>query len=510
MIYTWHGHARIVIRYLFAALSLVTGAACTLVGGEYRPATLPAPAVWHAPLQAHGGDPVSLAQWWTRFDDPALVALIGAAQRESATVALAAARISQARAAALTADLADSPAMEGVASANRAAFSFGGPAQRRTLIQVGPQASWEIDLFGGIQRGREAAAAAWQSSQAAWHDARVSVAAEVAHDYLALRYCEALLALAREELQTHRETVRIMERALQVGLLSGAAVLSAKAVAAQAADIEQQRRAQCESAIKVLVALTGMEEPALRELAAPARGALPRPVHFVVDAVPARAIAQRPDIAAAERDLAAASARIGVAQAARYPSLSLTGNILPSLASLNGSALASVVTWALGPALTLPLADGGRRAANIEAARVQFTALDTVLRAKVRQAVREVEEALVRLDAARGRERESQAAHEALSSALQSTRARVKTGLGSQLDLLEAQRNTLAVHAGVIQARHEQAVAWVALYRAVGGGWDGDLAVPVNAGGGSNSSVSSAGITQQAPNANNATRVQSP
>jgi outer membrane protein, multidrug efflux system len=175
-----------------------------------------------------------------------------------------------------------------------------------------------------------------------------------------------------------------------------------------------------------------------------------------------------------------------VAEAARYPSLSLTGNILPSLTSLNGSPLATVLTWAFGPALTLPLADGGRRTANIEAAKVQFTALDSVLRARVRQAVREVEEALVRVDAARLRESESAAAHEALSSALQSTQARVKTGLGSQLELLEAQRNTLAVHAGVIQARQELAGAWVALYRAVGGGWDGELALPINASSGTN------------------------
>jgi outer membrane protein, multidrug efflux system len=282
------------IQYRIPALMLAAAAllpGCRTVGVDYQPQPIPAPAAWHAPLQAHGGDAAALTQWWTRFDDPALVALIGAAQRESATVAQAAARIAQARAAALTADLSDSPAMEGVVSADRAAFSFGGPAQRRTLIQIGPRASWEIDLFGGLQRSREAGSAALQSSQAAWHDARVSVAAEAAQDYLALRHCEAHLALARDELQAHRDTVRIMERALQVGLQSGAAVLIVKAAVAQAADAVQQRRAQCDTAIKALVALTAMEEPALRELIAPARAVIPRAAQFVVETVPARALA---------------------------------------------------------------------------------------------------------------------------------------------------------------------------------------------------------------------------
>ena len=459
------------------ALVLALLGACSTAGPNYQPHPLSAPAHWQAPLIAHNGDTATLAQWWDRFNDTALIGLIEAAQRESATLALAAARIEQARAAAVTAAVANQPSLEGIATGNRAAFSFGGPAQRRTLIQLGPQSSWEIDLFGGLARGREAAAATLQSNQAAWHDARVSLAAEVAEHYLNLRHCEAQLALAQEDLQTRRDTARITALALAVGLQPRTALLAAQAGAAQAADAMEQRRAQCDIVVKGLVALTAMDEPALRALLAPATARIPQATTFNVDTVPARAIAQRPDIAMAERDLATASARIGVAEAARYPSLSLTGNILPSLASLNGSALASVMTWAFGPALSLPLADGGRRTANVDAAKAQFTALDTTLRAKVRGAVREVEEALVRLNAAGVRARETAQAYEALNGTLEATRARVKTGLASQLELLDAQRNTLNANTSVVQARQEQASAWIALYRAVGGGWDGQFAV---------------------------------
>lgn len=460
-----------------AAITVLAG--CKAVGPDYQRRELPAPAVWHAPALGHGGDTTALTHWWRRFDDPALHTLIDSAQRESATLAQAAARIEQARAAAVAAGVANMPAGEGIVTANRAAFSFGGPAQRRTLIQAGPQASWEIDLFGGLQRGREAANAALQSSQAAWHDARVSVAAETAHAYLGLRHCEALAALAREELQSRRDTARITERALEVGITTRTLSLAAKAGVAQAADITEMRQAQCELALKSLTALTGVGEPALRELLAPAHARIPTAAQFNVDTLPARVLAQRPDIAAAERDLAAASARIGVAMASRYPSLSLTGNILPSLASLNGSALASVMTWAVGPALTFPLADGGRRTANIEAAQAQYTALDATLRAKVRNAAREVEDALVRLNAAHSRVREATQAQEAFDATLKIARARVRTGLGSQLDELEARRGTLSARSHVVQARQEQASAWIALYRALGGGWDRQFAIEI-------------------------------
>lgn len=459
---------------------LATLSACSTVGPNYQPQALPAAAQWQAPLTAHKGDTATLARWWDRFNDTALIGLVEAAQRESATLALATARIEQARATAVTAGVANQPSLEGIATANHAAFSFGGPAQRRTLIQFGPQSSWEIDLFGGLARGREAAASTLQSNQAAWHDARVSLAAEVAGHYLNLRHCEAQLALGQEDLQTRRDTARIMALALAAGLQPGTAVLVAQAAAAQAADAMEQRRAQCDIVVKGLVALTAMDEPALRALLAPATARIPQATTFSVDTVPARIIAQRPDIAMAERDLATASARIGVAEAARYPSLSLTGNILPSLASLNGSALASVMTWAFGPAMSLPLLDGGKRTANVDAAKAQFTALDITLRAKVRGAVREVEEALVRLNAAGVRARETAQAYVALNSTLEATRARVKAGLASQLELLDAQRNTLNANISVVQARQEQAGAWIALYRAVGGGWDGQFAVGAN------------------------------
>ena len=232
--------------------------------------------------------------------------------------------------------------------------------------------------------------------------------------------------------------------------------------------------------VKGLVALTAMDEPALRTLLTPAGNTpvrLPEPARFRVDAVPARAIAQRPDIAAAERRVAAASAEIGRAEADRYPRLTLAGNILPTRIAINSAPALDLPTWSIGPSLLAPLLDGGRRAANVDAARAQYAAAEADYRSRVRGAVREVEEALVRLASATGRAADTATAANGYRSNLAGLEARYRAGLASLVELEDARRLAIAGDAALTALEQERVAAWIALYRAVGGGWDREAAL---------------------------------
>lgn len=469
---------RLCVVLLAAAVSgcaLERGLFGTL-GPDYRAET-PAPERWQAPL-AHGGSSEALAAWWARFDDPLLTELQAAAQRASADLAQASARIVRARADAIAAGAAGSPSLDATAGINRAAFTFGGPAVLRSQVSVGLQSRWEIDLLGGLARQREAALARVDSGVAAWHDARVALAAEVANAYVNYRFCEMRVALARADAASRTETARLTGVAAGAGLQAPAAAALAKASAADGAATLIQRVAECEVGVKGLVALTALDETALRaRLAAlPALSArLPRPAAFAVASVPARLLAQRPDVASAEREVAAASAEIGVAEADRYPRLALAGEVTPSRTRFGSNPTFSVTTWSIGPTLTLPLIDGGRRAANTEATRAQYAAAAAAYRERARGAVREVEEALVNLDAVAARRADVEAAAAGYRENLAAVRTRERAGLASLIEFEDARRTSLAADAAVAALEYEGVGAWITLYRAIGGGWDGTL-----------------------------------
>jgi multidrug efflux system outer membrane protein len=461
--------------------SACSGGLFGTVGPDYMPPSSQTPPAWQASQDAgviaHEGSTRRLADWWAQFKDPALDALIAAAQAQSATLAQAAASIERARADAIAAGVAAYPNLDAIASANRSAFTLGGPVALRTQSQIGLQSSWEIDLFGGLARQREAREASLAANVAQWHDARVSLAAEVANAYLNLRHCEVLVAQAEADVVSRTQSARLTGISAQAGFQSDSAADLSKATAADSAAILAQRRGQCEISVKGLVSLTGMDEPALRKMLTQTRAGgakLPEPARFQIDALPARIIAQRPDIAAAERQLASASAEIGAAEANRYPRLTLAGNITPTRMTIDNGPTLSVTTWSIGPSLVLPLLDGGRRSANVDAARAQYASAEAAYRAKVRNAVREVEEALVRLSAAADREAQAAAAARGYRSRFEAVQTMQRAGLGNLFDLEEARRLLLNADATLAVIAQERVAAWIALYRAAGGGWDAD------------------------------------
>lgn len=460
---------------LAAALSLLTACApLRMVGPNYAQSPPATASAWVAPLP-HNASKSELAQWWQQFDDPVLVKLIDRAQTESSSVAAAQSRVTQSRGLLIAAGAAGLPNLDVGGSFNRAAISLGGPLFVRSLTQVQAQSAWEIDLFGGNQRQREAAAARVDARQADWHDARVAVAAETANLYMQLRFCELQVALFEEDLKSRRETARLTELASKAGFQAPASASLTQASAADAAARVTSQQADCDLTVKALVALTGWDELEMRRELASGKARQPKLGEFDIAQVPASLLSQRPDLAAAERDVAAASADVGAAEAARYPSLSLSGSIAPILLVAAGQSLRAT-TWSIGPAVNLPIFDGGRRASNVETAKANYESAQTSYRQKARQAVREVEEALVRLASANGRERDINAAALGYRANLAAAQSRFSAGLGTALELEESRRLALVAQANVIAIVRDRTNAWISLYRAMGGGWRAPLA----------------------------------
>jgi len=457
----------VLLRRVSVSVCAVALAACSLTMPPSS-VTAPAPVEWNAPLP-HGGLLTDLRDWWTAQDDPILLALIDGAQALSPTVAVALSRVEMARANEATARAALLPGVTAGLSAGRSVSLPATPAATSTALTL--QTSWEIDVFGAARVARVAAAGQTQGSQAQWHDARVSVAAEVASTYYALAHCWKTHALAEQDLASRQRSRDISARSLQAGMLAPAAYAQVQAEVAQSQLRLVQHSSQCDLYTKALVALTGEDEALVRSV----MRALVLPddlTGFSVTRIPAQALVQRPDVFAAEHDVALASAQIGRAKARRWPGLSLGGSI-GALRYGSAGVDTDITTWSFGPlALTLPVFDAGQRAALVDAATADYVTAVTTYRAKVRQAVREVEEALVVLDSTVQRETDTRAVLDARLQNLGAAQNRERNGLASTLEVEEARRAGLAAQADVLALQLERKRAWVALYRAAGGGWE--------------------------------------
>jgi NodT family efflux transporter outer membrane factor (OMF) lipoprotein len=465
-----------VIFFALLLSACTRGGLLTTVGPDYNSPSLPVDVRWQAAQPtAHQGDPAILSRWWDNFHDSALSRFLAAAQQQSASVANANARIQQARANLAGAEASLLPSLDSSLSSKRSSSSFGGPTFVWTQYQIGLQSSWELDLFGGLARREEAALSQVQSRNASWHDARVAVAAEVANAYLAYRYCEIQLQQLKAEAVSRQESARLAKIAEQNGFRALADTALANASASQGNSSLLAQLGQCERSIKGLVAMTGLAETDARKILADGQAAkLPKPAFFKLDSLPARVLRQRPDIAAAERDLAEASANIGVEQAKRFPKLSLSGNITPTLQNINGAALMLAQTWAIGPTLSLPLFDAGKRAADVEVAKAQYLAAESSFKSKVRTAVKEVEEALVRLASSEQRLPLTRNSASDFQTHFIAAQQLYQAGLGNLIDLEASRRNTLSAETAVHELEQERVSAWIALYRAAGGGWEAD------------------------------------
>jgi multidrug efflux system outer membrane protein len=453
---------------LAGALSLPLWLGACALGSP--PASVPAtpPPQWYAPAP-HNGAAVNLTAWWSQFDDPLLVQLIEAAQAASPTIATAKSRIEQARATRTAAGAALLPTLDGSLTAQRG--NNQPPAPLATSVQASLQTAWEIDIFGVNRGTANAAQSRFDGAQAGWHDARVAVAAETANLYYNQRTCERQLAVTRGDAASRAETSRLSALSTKAGFTAPASDALARASAAEASARATQQRALCDIDVKALVALTAVPEPDLRSKLAAAPNNPAPAAAVTVASVPAQLLAQRPDVYVAEREVAAASAEVGSALADRYPRLRLNGSVGVGKFR-SGGVTGDLDTWAIGPvALTLPLFDGGRRAANVDAAQARYEEAAAAYRGRVRQAVREVEEALVNLESTASRADDAKIATDGYRASFTATEARYRGGLASLVELEDARRTALAAETALVTLQRERIAAWIALYRAAGGGW---------------------------------------
>ena len=451
-----------------AATLLIAGCATPVPDLTPGSAAVPVAAQWHAPLP-HGGQLADLNLWWAQFDDPLLLRLIEAGQQVSPTLAQASARIADARAASVGQSAALLPSVDASLASSRGRTDLG--ELTGTASSAGLQLGWVLDLFGAGRAAAAAAQARLESSQASWHEARVAVAAEIATTYVELRACEARVRQADIDAQSRERTAQITRLAANAGFQAPASADLANASAAQGKVTLIRQRTQCDLLIKALNALTAQDEAALRRDLASGSGVLPQPIELCISALPAELLAQRPDIHAATRDVIAASAEADHAQAERWPRITLAGNIgTTRIDSVGVSANGTV--WSIGPVtVTLPLFDGGARRANAEAASVRYAAATTVYFARLREAIREVEVALVTLDSTAQRRLDAAHASSGFNRSYLATEAGYRAGTASLFELEDARRSLLVAQVAEIELQRERVAAWIALYRALGGGW---------------------------------------
>jgi NodT family efflux transporter outer membrane factor (OMF) lipoprotein len=442
-------------------------AACASLPAD-MPTAAPAPKRWASTLP-HEGSAAGLAGWWSRFDDPLLPDLVAGAERDSPTLAQALARIGQARAALRSTRAGFWPQL----SLGASAAAFHEPAQDGHVLtgSAGVDAAWEIDLFGARRQSAAAAQSRVEGSRLAWHDARVSLAAEVAQAYVSLRACEALAGVYEEEAGSQAKIAQLTRQKVKVGFDAPATGALADAGAAEAANRLAAQRADCAAIVHALVALTGQSHDTLADQLAERRARLPAAAPFQVAAVPAAVLAQRPDLAAAQRELVAAASEVGVAQAQRLPVLSLAGTIA-AVATRVASITTHGSNWSIGPVASLPLFDGGLRAAGVDGAQARYDEARAQFEQRARQAVREVEEALLRLDAAQRREADAQRAAQGYREYFAAAQNRWQVGAGSLIEMEDARRLSLGAQAALVGVQRERVAAWITLYKAVGGGWD--------------------------------------
>jgi NodT family efflux transporter outer membrane factor (OMF) lipoprotein len=456
-------------------------AGCTTVGPDYVPPRLNVPSKWHAALPHHGST-TNLLHWWSGFNDPTLDLLLRSAESGSPTLgqaagAIAAARASREQAAANL--LPEANAKAGLDRSGTTQFgntlptlpigSTGQPSSATTK-SGGLDASWEVDLFGSVGRGEQAAEARLEAREAEWHDARISLAAEVGTEYINFRACQVLLHTRQDNLASLRKTADSTKAAVDQELMSPAEWTLAAAGVANAAASLRAQQAECDLGIKALVALTGIDESGLRETLEKDKPAVPMSPEFDIKTVPIQLLSQRPDLVAAERSLAAASADIGVAEANRHPRLSLLGSISVRHGDAQGNSV-STLPWSFGPSLSLPLFDGGRLRAQVASAQAGYQTALANYDGRVRIAIREAEQALVRLDAATRRSEDVTNAARGYRHYFSAAETNWKAGGVNLLTLEEARRNAFQAEQADISTRRDRVLYGIALYKALGGGW---------------------------------------
>ncbi|HEY7807755.1 MAG TPA: efflux transporter outer membrane subunit [Croceibacterium sp.] len=470
-------------RLVALAILLVT--ACT-VGPNYQRPAVAVPETF-SKATAPGPTDTELASWWGAFGDPELDALVDRTLAQNLDLEAAAARIREARARETVAGAAALPQVDAQGSVTHQRISenaipippgaggqqgggaFGLPGSEFTTWRAGFDASWEIDLFGKTRRSVEAAKA--RTEAAIWNrrDLQVTAAAEVANAYLTLRTLQARIANAEANVASEQRSEQLVAARARGGLATGQDLAQQSSAMSAAAAAIPALQARAEAQIHAIAVLTDQAPETLDGELTTAK-ALPSPP-AVPPGVPSELLRRRPDIRAAERQLAASTADIGVAVADLYPRFSLTA--APALVS---TALSSLLAWgsrsfSLGAAVDWPLFAGGRTRGEIAVANARQQQALVAYRKSVLTALQDVEDALSRVDGDRGKLDNLKSAVSDAARAEQISDTRYRGGLVTYSDVLLARGRRLSLEEQMIDAQGALARDTASLFKALGGGW---------------------------------------
>lgn len=445
------------------------------VGPNYVAPGPGAPTAWRAEpapgVSATTEEPKDLARWWTTLEDPVLNQLAEKAVAGNLNLKQARARLREARARRGQARADWFPRLDANAAVNRVRSSEETSAgATTTLYSTGFDASWELDVFGGTRRAVEAATASAQASEEDLRDVLVSLLSEVALNYVEVRTNQARLAIAEQNLDAQRETYDIVRWRFEAGLVTELDVEQARYNLEQTrAQIPTLQTAIHQAQNRLAVLLGDMPGALDDRLAPPA--SIPVAPAGVAVGVPADMLRRRPDVRRAERELAAQTAQVGVATAARYPGFSLVGAIgLESLSSAN-LFTAGARTSAMGANAIMTLFDAGRLRENVTIQSALQEQAFLAYESAVRTAVEDTENALVAFAKEQTRRSSLQVASAAAERAAALARQRYESGLLDFQTVLDAQRSLLSLQDQLASSDGAVTSNLVRLYKALGGGW---------------------------------------
>lgn len=450
---------------------------------------------YHAPQSAALGLPAAysagagtaasqteLASWWTRLDDPALSALIEQAVASNLDIVQAQARLRQARESLRQANAAFLPQINGSGSGgknyrNQAGGTrvddsgnviSTGASNWSSTYSLGANASWQIDLFGELSRSREAARADLAASGYDLATVRMTVISELVTNYVQARLAQEQLRIARETQAVQQDNYKIADWRLQAGLVSSLDEQQAKAQLAQTNASIPQLEASLKGSLNRIAVLTGQAPgEATRTLETPA----PIPVAStdIATGIPADTLRQRPDVRSAERALAAATARIGVARAQLYPSLGISGNIGTTSNAFRN--MFDLITGGVFANVAQVIFDGGRLASQVRSQKAATDAAFAAYKQSVLTALEDVENGMASLASARTRKTEFATAYEASNNAAIMARSQYQAGLIDFQTLSTTETTLLNARNSLASARSDEVLAIAQLYNALGGGW---------------------------------------
>ena len=454
------------------------------VGPDYHRPSADIPPAWQpaAPWQeAVPGDTALKGNWWELFEDPALNPLVEQALAGNQNLRVAAARLEQARdqltiarSALFPAVNLDSSAVRSKDSANRpsAAYSTHNQSTVQNDFSIGPSVGYELDLFGRVRREVEGARASAQQADADFQNTRLVLMAALVTDYFSLRETDAEIDVVRHSLDLQRDALTFVSSRHDLGFATGLDLAQQQALLdASATQLEllQNQRAQFEHAIATLIGTPAPSFSLAPDATAPPLPALPL-------GLPSDLLQRRPDVASAERAMAAANARIGVARAAYFPSINLAPGLGVPSVGWESNALASLFTapsqlWSIGLSASQTLFDAGKTRANVRFADADYTAAVAMYRQTVLTAMEEVENGITGLGWLERAELQANASVRSAQRAFDIATDRYKGGVDTYLDVITAQQTLLTNQRQAVQIQGQQFSTAVFLVKALGGGW---------------------------------------